>query len=276
MTENALTEHLEWMRLRNLSPRTIDARRDAIRRAARHLHVTPDDLRHATRADLDAFQRELTDLTARYRADYTGQVHRYYAWLHQTGRVTADPTSVFVQIKTPRGLPRPISEPDLDMALTLVSERVRPWLVLAAYAGLRAGEIANLSREDVQDTAAEPYLRVLGKGNKERLVPLSAYVTARLGPLPSRGPLFPRRDGRAGHVTAQLVSSVANRSLHGAGIPDTLHSLRHRFATRCYALSRDLRVVQELLGHSSPSTTAIYTQWSRPEARRAVDALAGV
>lgn len=278
MTDFTLRDHLEWMRLRNLTPRTVGARRDAIRRFARHLDCQVDDLPAALPADLDRWQHDLAHLTARYRADYSGQVRRYYAWCMKTGLCRTDPTEVLVPIKTPRGLPRPISEPDLQMGLTLVTGRVRPWLVLAAYEGLRAGEIAALTREDMQDRAVEPLLRVLGKGRKERLVPLSQYVIDQLHaqPLPSRGPLFPRRDGRPGHVTGQLVSSVANRALHSVGIADTLHSLRHRFGTQCYAVSHDIRVTQELMGHSSPATTAPYVQWSRPEARLAVDALAAI
>lgn len=271
-----MQRHLDWMRLRNLTPRTISARRDAIRRLARHLGCDVDDLPAVLPDDLDRWQRDLADLTARYRLDYSGQVRRFYAWCVTTGLCRTDPTCILVDIKTARGLPRPISEADLTMALELVTGRVRPWLVLAAFAGLRAGEIAALTREDMQDRATEPVLRVLGKGGRERIVPLSGYVAAELlaYPLPSRGPLFPRRDGRPGHVTGQLVSSRSNRALHSVGIPDTLHSLRHRFGTRCYAVSRDIRVTQELMGHSSPATTAIYVQWCRAEARNAVEAIA--
>ena len=145
------------------------------------------------------------------------------------------------------------------------------WLTLMAWAGLRCAEVAGLAREDVLDH--EALLRVLGKGQKERLVPMhpSIYGRLRSAGMPRTGPVFARPDGRP--WTAGEVSRITNRHISRAGVDATPHQLRHRFGTRTYAACRDIRVVAELMGHSSILTTQGYVAWSRTEARAAVVAL---
>ncbi len=150
-------------------------------------------------------------------------------------------------------------------------------LVLAAYAGLRACEIARLHRTDILDGLDIPSLVAHGKGNKDRIVPMCDRVVSELQTygIPQRGPLFPRLDGRAGAWTGPRVSMVANLYLHEQGIADTLHSLRHRFATRCQAETGNLLVVATLLGHDNPATTMIYAQYDNRAGYAAVQALGG-
>lgn len=92
--------------------------------------------------------------------------------------------------------------------------------------------------------------------------------------LPRSGWLFPRRDGQPGPVPPHLVSHLVAAHLHDLGLPWTCHQLRHRFATRLYGVGKDLRLTQELMGHSSPVTTAGYAAWAREDAAQAVDAIA--
>ena len=163
-------------------------------------------------------------------------------------------------------------------ALAHAGERVRPWLVLAGWAGLRAREIAYLRRECILDTHAPPQLLVdarAGKGRAERLVPASAFVLAELraAGLPASGYVFRRRDGRPGPIAPHLVSHLAGECLREAGTSATLHQLRHRFLTLAYQQTRDLRLVQELAGHATPQTTAGYTAFDRGEAASAVESL---
>ena len=162
-------------------------------------------------------------------------------------------------------------------ALAHADDRVRPWLVLAGWAGFRAREIALLRRENVLETQVPPQLLVVadaGKGRRERLVPMSSFVLAELrAGLPSRGWVFPRRDGRPGPNAPWLISQLANRVLHESGTSATLHQLRHRFLTLAYQDTHDLRLVQELAGHATPQTTAGYTAFDKGEAAAAVESL---
>lgn len=263
--------HLAHLRLRNLSPSTVRQRHYALARLARHLSCHTDDLLALVPDDLMQWQTEIAHLSPRYRSSWHSHVAAFYAWAAEEYGITS-PAKVLVTVRLPRRLPNPISELDLDMAIRCAPERIRPWLVLAGYAGLRAAEIANLTREQVRDTADPPVLVISGKGGHERIVPLSRIVldALQLAGLPSRGYVFPRADGLAGANRPWQVSHLVNSYLHGLGITHTLHSLRHRFGTQVYRVSKDLRVTQEVMGHASSSTTAPYADWSRSDAVDAV------
>lgn len=145
-------------------------------------------------------------------------------------------------------------------------------------AGLRAKEIALLRRESVLDTAVPPVLLVARdatKGRAERAVPLSAFALAGLleAGLPASGWVFRRRDGHPGPNSPAKVSQLSNRYLHDAGITATLHQCRHRFGTQAYAVRRDLRMVQELMGHQQPETTAGYVLVDQADAAAVVGEL---
>jgi integrase/recombinase XerC len=177
--------------------------------------------------------------------------------------------------RLPQRLPRPISEDDLALAIATADDRVRAMLLLAAYCGLRACEIARLRPEDISASPDGTVLVVRhGKGDKMRVVPCHSLAHAALKRLPVvDGWYFPRRDGQRGSRAAYLVSRDANDHLHDLGIADTLHSLRHRYGSQLYQASRDLRMVQSVLGHSSPVTTSGYAAWDQPSAVAAVAAL---
>jgi integrase/recombinase XerC len=164
-------------------------------------------------------------------------------------------------------VPRPIRDDDLALAVDRADNTTRAMLCLAAYAGLRAKEIAGLCREDILETMDAPTLVVTApKGRRQRTVPLhpALWDALRAAGLPRSGYLFRQRSGLA--VPAWKVSQVVNDHLRSLGIDSTLHKLRHHFATKVYAASLDLRLTQELLGHSSPTTTAMYTAYNRTQA----------
>lgn len=268
---SALDDHLAWMRLRGLRPATITQRRNAIVRLSRRL---PVPLLEATADHLNTWALGLTGSPA-YLANSLANVCQFYGWLYDTDRLPVDPARKLVRPKVHKGIPRPLSEASLDVAISTAPDDVRCWLILGAYAGLRAGEMARLQRKDILDTAAVPCLVLDGKGGKQRVVPASPRVLFELRAygLPSRGLVFRRRDGRPGAVTPARVSQLVNGHLHDLGLTDTGHAARHRFATSVYGLSRDLRLVQELLGHGDPATTSIYTQFAQEEAAGFVAAL---
>lgn len=258
-------------RRRNLRPGTIRQKRYALARLARRLHpaglldAIPDEL--ATHLDrLDKPESRATELS---------HLRSFYRWALLEGLVDVDPTARLVRPKVPRRLPRPIPDGDLHMALDLAPERIRPMLMLAAYAGLRACEIANLRAEDVLWANDPPLLVVTdGKGGHQGAVPLAPALEPVLRALPARGWLFCRRDGRTGPVPAHVVSKLCNDFLHDMGIAHTLHTLRHWFGTTTLRVNGgNLRQTQELLRHQSPVSTAIYTWVNPAEAAETLKAL---
>lgn len=259
--------HLAHLRLRNLRPSTVEQRGRALRRLARALG---HPVLYSNEVQLARWWAGLR-MTAESRACELSHVRSFYQWAVLEELIDTDPTRRLVRPRLQRRIPRPIGEVDLARVLDQAPDRVRPWLFLAAYEGLRACEIANLRREDVLDGATPPMLIVTdGKGGKQRILPLSPLVTNALSPMPTRGWMFLREDGLPGPNAPWRVSQAANAVLHRLGVRGTLHTLRHRFATRIYANSRDIRVTQELMGHANIATTAGYAAHSPDAALSAV------
>lgn len=265
-----LAEYVRWMRLAGRAETTIATRRIVLALLVRHAGKPLEEL---TEDDLFAWQCSLGLLAPATRATYLSHVAAFYRWWAER-HGGEDPSRVLVKPKVPRGLPMPIAEQDLARVLAAVPLDVQLWLSLAAFAGLRASEIAGLRREDVLDRALPPMLVVTGKGGQTRVVPAPPTLVEALNAfgMPARGMIFRRADGRP--ETGKHVSATCNRWLHRLGIRASLHKGRHRFATRLYRASgNDLRLTQELLGHASPSTTAIYTLVDPSAAAPAVNAI---
>lgn len=263
-----IAAHLEHMRRRNLAPATIDARR-------RKLAAFDSDvgLATATAESVELFL-DRRDLSPKGRYDWLSHLSCFYRWAIDYDELAGgDPTARVVRPRLRRRLPRPISTSDLHVALEMASPTMRAWLSLAAFAGLRCVEISRLEVDDLLWHEHEPMLRIHGKGDVERIVPMHAELerVLRATVLPKRGRLF--RRPRGGGYPAAQVSREVSLYLESLGIAATAHQLRHWFGTNIYRVSRDLRVTQELMGHASPTTTAIYAAWSKEEAHRAVGAL---
>jgi site-specific recombinase XerD len=273
MDDAALRRYVDWMELRDLSPKTIRCRTCVLGLLARHVGKP---LAEATSEDLDSWQRSLA-MTASARHTYLKYVGTFYAFCVAEGLVGTDPAAVLILPQLPRRLPRPIRDDDLDLAVRAAPDgsQLRVWLLLDCLAGLRCAEIAVVERDDVQDHLSEPLLLVHGKGARERAVPICQPLGWALRPFLTRpGRLFTRADG-TGVATASIVSQRINDHLRGLGIPATAHQGRHWFGTVAYQESgRDLRLTQELLGHASPSTTAGYAAWDKAAAAAVVARLA--
>jgi len=262
-------DHLAWMRLRGLADTTITTRRQILGRLERHATIPALRL---SELELDYYQRAFLPASSSSRRVAVSHICAFYRWALRQRLIKTDPTLLVVFPKKPRRLPRPILEDSLKMAILNAPHRIRPWLILAAYAGLRAAEIASLERSDVMDQQQPAVLLVHGKGSKDRIVPMNATVTHALAVygMPARGPLFGRADGFPGPNTAGNLSHVANVYLRSVGAGATLHQLRHRFATQTYRLSHDLLLVGALLGHSDPSTTAVYAAFAPEDTTKIV------
>ncbi len=190
------------------------------------------------------------------RNAYHAHLAGYFKYLRQSGVRSDDPMAALIKPRMPRQLPRPIDDVRLAKALGAAVYPINAWLLLASMMGLRAHEIAGLHGEDI---SPDHVLIRDGKGGKQRVVPLHPDVAAVLR-APRPGLVFLNTQGRP--LTANTLSHRANRFLHDLGISDTLHTLRHWYGTNVYRESQDLRLTQELLGHSSPTTTALYVAWN--------------
>jgi len=274
MPSDPITRYVQWMRTKGLSTSLI-ARRSSVLRAAEYqmgvglLKASPEDVTRFLAAEQ---KRGLSDAT---RHIYAGHLRTFYSWAIRAGLSRRNPVIGAAVPKRPRYLPRPIADQQLHRAFTAAEPRTRLILALASMAGLRAVEIARLRREDIIDHGDEPSILVHGKGDKPRMVSLSPQLLAELlrYGMPKRGPIIRRLDDGKHPVSPSLISSVANRHLHELGISDTLHSCRHWSATSLYRDTRDIRLVQETLGHSSPAVTAIYVAYSSEKAPAAMERL---
>jgi integrase len=191
------------------------------------------------------------------RKSVRATVRAFYKWAVTTGRLSENPARGLPPLRAHRGLPRPTPDDVLAVALARGDARDRAMILLAALAGLRCFEIATLRDECI--TEAE--LRIVGKGGKERVIPLHPVLRAALDEAAryrvrffrtvdcDAGWVFP---GKCGHL---LPNEVSRRLGELLGPGYTAHGLRHRFATLAYAVERDRLAVQRLLGHSKPETT---------------------
>lgn len=251
----------EWelsMERRGLAAGTIEKRTSILRRWWQFVG-DPFGV-EITWRNVERFIDELDLSAANSRYAHISHLHQFYTWARRYELCAHDPTELVERPRTGRHLPRPITDTDLALAVALADDTMRAALLLAAGSGLRCVEMARLRWDDIDGTS----VRLRGKGDKERVIPLhpacrdaldrldraDAYV------LPWRPSLTDQRGGAEGGNTSRKI----NLFLHSLGIAATAHQLRHWCATQALRNSGDLRAVQELLGHSSPATTAIYTK----------------
>lgn len=193
----------------------------------------------------------------------------FYAWGQVVGRWPENPAAHIPTIRAPRGVPRPAPEHSVKVGLHAKSERTRLMILLAVRVGLRCREVCQVRTDDVREDFVGHSLLVRGKGDHERLVPLSPEVVIGIRQQPP-GYLFPGQID--GHLSASHVSKLISDALP-PGV--TAHQLRHRYGTRAYQLGgRDIFAVQKLLGHAYVSTTQVYVDVEDEAVRRAALAAA--
>lgn len=257
--EQVLASFELHMMTAKFSPVTITDRLELIRRLARAL---PAGLLAATPADLERFQQSFATLSRNSVNIYTRHIQAFYRWAVAVGLIESDPCGRLVAIRQRKGLPHPITEKDLRTLLACATGSLRTTYVLAAFAGLRAGEICRLRGEDLTLDADQPTALIDGKGGKERIVPLLPPVVEELRRLgfPRSGHVITcaARGGPERPYTPERLSQASTVFMRSVGVKSTLHSLRHYFATEVVKLTRDILLVRDLLGHASLATTQIY------------------
>jgi site-specific recombinase XerD len=249
------------MRRRGLSAGTISVRRYAVMSWLKWLDlhgvgVFDADVEHVERF-LDSVPRKPAS-----RAAATSHVHMFYKWARAHRLTDLDPTEAIERPRQGIGLPRPIHDTDLQLALVFAQDgpaadpRTEAALLLSSVSGLRCCELARLRWEDVYNGEA----RVMGKGSKERMVPLNAETVAALDRIERKSVFV--LDGWQSSQSSNpglRASRQFTKHFRATGVDATGHQLRHRAATEALRKCHDLRKVQTLLGHASVGTTAIYT-----------------
>ncbi len=264
-----------WLE-QGLSGNTLDAYRSDLEGLAKWLKPRGAKLLSASRADLFGYLEHCVKRGARPRttARLLSSIRRFYRYLVREKLTKDDPTALIDAPKLGRPLPKSLTEEQVEKLLNVPDIntprglRDRAMLEALYATGLRVSELVNLLSMQVNLT--EGVVRVVGKGDKERLVPLgeeaikwiNRYIAEGRPDLTKRKPtpvLFPGNRGEA--LTRQAFWHNIKRYARAAGIQTALspHTLRHAFATHLLNHGADLRVVQMLLGHADLSTTQIYT-----------------
>lgn len=213
-----------------------------------------------------------TELNQNGRAAYCGYIHSFYRWWGQNGGF--DAAAKLPRPKAPKGVPRPITDEQLQQLLSVrMHRRTYVMILLAAFAGLRVHEIAKLRGEDVDPMART--LRVTGKGNVTAQLPLHPLLVEAAKGMPRRGWWFPGNSRRPGQpLDRRSVTDIIGGAMDRAGIPGgTAHRLRHWYGTKLVNSGTDLRTTQTLMRHAQLNTTAIYVQVADPNPAAAIDRL---
>ncbi|ARW48400.1 MULTISPECIES: tyrosine recombinase XerC [Acetobacter] len=293
--EEAVQKFLEWMAVeKQASPLTIEAYQGDLARflgfMTTHLDGLPDmiglglislrDFRawlayEQAEASKPTARKTSSDQATRTRARRVSAVRSFFKYLARRQGVENPAIQLLSTPRTKKPLPRPLAKDQAlaapedisDLAQTPMEQQRNAALFLLLYGcGLRISEALNLNIADLDVMRSSNVLRILGKGGKERLVPvlpvvqqaLEAWRTRHPAPTPD-APLFVGIRGK------RLQPAIAQKAMrewrHLSGLPDyvTPHALRHSFATHLMEGGADLRVIQELLGHASLSTTQRYT-----------------
>ncbi len=269
----AFLRHLD--RERNASPHTVKAYGDDLRQFARHSRaqlgreVHPKEVDHLLiRSFLAALHRQ--GLKKSSAARKLASLRTFFRYLCREGRLDRNPARALLSPRVERRLPGHLDEAQVAALLDVRGDddltlRARALLELLYATGLRCGELVSLDLPDLDLDGR--MLRVLGKGRKERVVPFGQKaLAALLAYLPARGRSKPKDEAlflnqRGGRLTDRGVRALFARRVRQVALTQRMspHGLRHSFATHLLQRGADLRSIQELLGHSSLSTTQRYT-----------------
>jgi site-specific recombinase XerD len=246
-----LTDYLTELRVAGRSPETLRVRRYQVRGWLAWLAGQGVAPATATRSDAVAFLATFPD--PQTRAAYRSAIRGFHEWLTLDGRRADDPTSRLPAVHCPAGMPHPIPDALVIAALAHATDAHRAMILLGRFAGLRVSEIAAAHCDYLCGPHGQQVVRLRGKGGRVRELPAHPLVVGVL--TGAAGWVFPspKRAGRP--IRAATVSLELSELLPGQW---TAHSLRHAFATEAYARTKDLRLVQEWLGHRSPMTTIGY------------------
>ncbi|OBJ66510.1 hypothetical protein A9W94_00655 [Mycobacterium asiaticum] len=272
--DEAILGWLGHLKLQGQSPATIKLRRDHIRSIARRSGAgSPGDITTVQLRALCTSPSWSIDHLSAMRASLC----RFYRFCAEEGIVASDPTASWPPVRQSSPAPRPVTDDVWAALLAAAGPRERLMARLAGEAGLRRAEVAKVHRDDLMSDGQGWALLVRGKGGKQRTVPIGASLADAIRSACAElardeqwnGHLFPGRVD--GHISVVYVGQLISKLMPPGW---SMHKLRHRYATRGYAGTRNLRAVQQALGHASVATTERYTAVTGSEVRQVSEAAA--
>lgn len=287
-TAEIVRRYLRYLKLeRNYSQNTIEAYRNDLRwlidfLQANELNVLDVKLEH-----LEQFSGTLHEhlISPRSQARILSGLRSFYKYLLLDGYIEADPTELLVSPHVRNHLPDVLSTEEVDLLEASIDlskpegQRNKAIIEVLFSCGLRVSELVNLKLSDL--FIAEKYVRVMGKGSKERLVPISTKAIKELQYWFRDRNLMSIQPGeqdyvflnrRGAHLTRTMILIMIKQQAMLAGIKKTIspHTLRHSFATSLLEGGADLRAIQVMLGHEDIGTTEIYTHIDTTTLRREI------
>lgn len=284
-----LTKHyLRYLKLeRGYSPNTVEAYKHDLDWLLGYLAQEGVDPLSVKLEDLEHFAAMLADhgISAKSQARILSGVRSFYRYLVLDGYLDVDPTELLESPHLPQHLPEYLSTEEVDAlenSIDLTSNeghRNRAIIEVFFSCGLRVSELSNLKLSDL--FLPQGFIRVNGKGGKQRLVPISERAIHELElwfddrrqmdiKPGEEDYVFLNRRGH--HLTRTMILIMVKRQAEAAGIKKTIspHTLRHSFATALLKGGADLRIIQELLGHADLGTTEIYTHMDDESLRQEI------
>ena len=281
-------EYHTYLKLeRGLSNNSVAAYELDFKRLKTYMDSHQIDVVHASFDDLQAFVFETFKeiKSAKTQARLLSSIHSFYRFLLYHHYIEQDPSELIEMPRIEKKLPEVLSIEEIDAMIGQIDmskpegHRNRAIIEMLYGSGLRVSELTELRLSNIY--REEGYMRILGKGNKQRLVPISPVADEQFGYwLNDRSKLdikpeasdiaFLNHYGR--QLTRAMIFTIVKRLAESAGIRKTIspHTLRHSFATHLLQNGADLRIIQQLLGHESIVTTEIYTHVDIQDLRDAV------
>lgn len=276
-SKDIVSRYRRYLKLeKGYSANTLDAYMRDVDKLFRHLAVEQVDVLDVKLEDLEHFAAFISDLGIgpRSLARILSGVRQFYRFLVVDGYLEVDPTELLESPKQPDHLPEVLSTAEVDLLEQAIDlskwegHRNRAIIEVLFSCGLRVSELTNLKLSNLY--IEEQYIRVMGKGSKERLVPISPRALDELNYWFADRNVMKIKPGeedyvflnrRGQHLTRTMILIMIKRYAVEAGIKKTIspHTLRHSFATSLLEGGADLRAIQAMLGHESIGTTEIYT-----------------
>lgn len=288
MENEIVKNYIRYLKLeRNYSPNTLEAYQHDLQFLMEYAEKNDLTLVDFRLEDLETFSASLHDkgITARSQARILSGVRSFYHFLVLDDYIQDDPTELLVSPQIGQYLPEYLTVEEVDMMEASIDlskwegQRNKAIIETLFSCGLRVTELVNLKKSDVFEE--EKFIRVHGKGNKERLVPISGkalkeidlwYLDRNLMNIKPGEEDYVFLNRRGAHLTRTMILIMVKNTALDAGIKKTIspHTLRHSFATALLKGGADLRVIQDLLGHENIGTTEVYTHLETSDLRKAI------
>lgn len=285
---NIVKDYVRYLKLeRNYSLNTLEAYQRDLRYLLNFLEKKSLSFQEVKLEDLEQFSASLHDfgVSASSQSRILSGVRSFFRYLQLDGYLDDDPTELLPFPQKGEHLPEFLTLKEVDMLEDAIDlskwegQRNKAIIETLFSCGLRVSELVNLKKSDIYEE--EKFVRVMGKGSKERLVPISEtalkeinywYMDRNLMKIKPGEEDYVFLNRRGSHLTRTMILIMIKNTARDAGITKTIspHTLRHSFATALLKGGADLRVIQALLGHEDIGTTEIYTHLENSDLRREV------